>query len=146
VQRYPVPQFDRELEAVRRRCDDLEAQICQQQQNRPTAPPTEPTSIPERKYVCKIWGSLVTIYSFCSIALALGWGIPKHDAPGGATMAGWLIGLGALIYAVFGKKHTSKCQCWGRVRRTVWEGTLRVTSVREPNREIEMIRLGGLNN
>ncbi|KAF2684960.1 hypothetical protein K458DRAFT_417805 [Lentithecium fluviatile CBS 122367] len=135
-QENSVPQ---ELENLRQRCDDLEAQIYQrqQQQNSLAAPSTasiaqfeSAVTTPERKYVCKIWGSLITIYSFCSIALALGWGIPKHDPPGGATMAGWMIALGALMYAVFGKKHTSKCRCWGRVRGTICGGIVRLPSSR----------------
>ena len=123
-QKSSVSQFDQELEALRQRCNDLEAQIYRQQQLSPVAPPTLPTSMaqsnsgmtaPERKYICKIWGSVLIIYSFCSIAFALGWGISKKDAPGGATMAGWMIALGALLYSVFGKKHTSKCRCWEKV-------------------------------
>jgi hypothetical protein len=125
-QRIAVSQFEQTLNNLPQRCDDLEAQIHERQQNSLTTSPTQPTPIvqfetesttPERKYLCMIWCSFFAICASGSMALLLGWGIPNHDIPGGATIAGWIIALAALTFAVFGKKHTSKCQCWGNFRR-----------------------------
>lgn len=103
-----------DIEDLRRRCNDLEAQVYEQSL-RLHLPQTD-SKLQLQSHVCFTLATVVLLIFSISLTLALWWSIAHHDCSGGFTMGAYIIATAGLPIGVFGYRHSHNCRCWVKLQ------------------------------